>query len=1070
MRESTTFNDDTTSPYTNRLDPKNNEIVVALQEDFQNLIQCSNSSIDNDDDLVTLMKDPSIALTLNSIATTLQQCHEQQHSNDKDKNHSNKNHEFIRSNLTTPSSDTMLDNVVTLRSILESKVVISQLLHVLTQIMTFNNPDDHDNDLECTSLQACHVYLLISVLPGSWSAGWIDMVAMRYVETILRKWNTFCCQYKMKLSDDDKDDDAKVSSRVKRSRLNEEQDDESCTSYPDTVNNEEEVYAKIQYGIDLSKALGNILLTVKKSKFWNWNEEARDALFNSIILAVSTCSALLSHMDTSIKELEQHCQDTVLELGHALEYTITSSVERFDTQSPFEGRYDEDDSFSSPGQDIQYDENSTSSSKSTTIILLRNMYPLLTYQTNLPNGVKGKQAAFEQCQSIIANVVRRLSNMLKSTSRNTITPSKKVMLQTPSTKENQNNAEADMITPTNRRKTLTPKSTNRKRLVQSKDGLKNLIVPPSLKKSVTPKGASLRKSLLVQQSATTNATKSVQRRKEEIKECRVKEILDIFIAMIQKLSATQMERVEVRARISGFISCLLENMKDMHRVAFTQFIIRLCSSKMSSHRMFGVEMLCSIFSMNWVWNDSNEHVHSVESNRDSSVETPSTEFPLNQSVSFLSLERGMKNHLSKDILSALYGRIMDKSPAVRARVAIALSTSLNDMKIIFEEQGSETQDMFMECMEHIGPDLLSSLRQRAKSDEKASVRKAALLAFVDLLLICDDGSSSEVMNKSFNLTLNDIHVLCQLCNDQSVVVRKAAVDAILLFIERQHQHTIEDLKYDFGSLEVAWVNFVLPLVRDVEPSCVSKVVASFESLIIAPILENKDLSNSLDGNLIEQQSISTWRILSLLNNDSSSTGSSSGLKNALNIAMRKLFEEHDNRQRMSAFVALLGELHGIIADAISDKNHDIIDVVKDRVVGAWCLLESIGSINPNKKTSRLIDLEKAIEKSGVTTEFLVDSCNYLLMKCCEKGSEESLKSLVVSTKSFLHVVASFAHVMETKQIKSLAFTLKEATKSFNLVLDLIGPSANALVALVVALCKGKPHDSIISTCTDWIKE
>lgn len=995
--------------------------------------------------------------------------------------------------------------------------------------------ENHNNDINSTSLQACHVYVLICLLSGSWSTGWIDVVAMRYVETIVRKWKVFCCEYKMKLNndnnnnnnrqnrrsgdnnvnkeeedDDDEEEDyeAKSLSRSKRGRYqkshqenNKENDDDGDEIMKEEglKTNEEIVYNKIQNGIELSKTLSCILSMADKSKFWNWNTEARDAFFDSIVIALSSCAALIPKLEgREGMKIKKSCHEAVIDMSQSLEGIILSSVEGKHHRSSFRGGHDDDDDdiddqwnevngFSSPNltSAIDCDHSDQSSlAKETAITILRNLYPLLTYQVDLPNGVRGKQAAFEQCQSIIAKIVHSLSSHLKSTYSNHFTPSKVVTIDTP------RNTEINIIkTPLTGKRgigrpSITPKSTNRKLLTRKGDGFDPLIIPPSLKKSVTPKRASHRKSLMMQHSssATNTGHTSSKKNGDDVKQVRVKEILDIFVAMMQKLSTGQnnsMERVEVRTRISTFVLCVLDNMKVMHRIAFVKFVMRLCSSKVSSHRIFGVEMLCSILSMDWVWEENvskskdanvlNQEVidcgknNTSSSRRNSFGEGQLSEFPRNQSISFLSSE----SNLSTDILVALKGRVLDRSPAVRARVAIALSAAVKDIKIAFSDSSDEKKKALMVSLEQVGPDLIASLRQRAKSDDKATVRKAALLALVDLLLIDDGDNSDETsVHSAFNMTQNDVKVLCQSCNDPSVVVRKAAVDSIVQLIERQQNFPEKDWKYDVGSLEVAWVNFVLPLVRD-ESSCVSKIVESFESLIIAPILDF-DSSQSEDGvidDILASRYWSSWKILSTLNYESCSTGASAGAKNAMKLIMRKFFEGLDTRQRNQVCITLLRQLNSVLTRAI---NHN--DNLSDKFVGSWCLLEAIGSLHTNKKSGSLFNLHKLIQKSDIGTEFLMDSCNYLLTNCEMEDVAFNRKALIVSAKSFLHVVSSFAHVMDIEQMKAVALTLKESTKSFHLVLDLIAPSATALVSLASAVCRDKPESAIAPLCTNWIKE
>ncbi len=1139
-----------------------NEIQTNLQEEIYNLLELVN------DDNKCEYDYNSIENTLQSIVTTLQQYFDPKSlpddnsnsNNDDDKNinmnnTTSNNHNFIRTNLAnykTQSSSSSFsssslsssmnpnnendNNILSLRSMLNSKSTITKLLNTLIQIMTKhnhchdyidNNDDDDDddddhmdyenrnNDISLISLQACHVYVLICLLSGSWSTGWIDLVAMRYVETIVRKWKIFCCEYKMKLTnnrherrnggnlyeedDDEEDYEAKSLSRPKRGRYqksnqeNDEDDDERMKD-EGLKTKEEIVYNKIQNGIGLSKTLSCILSMEDKSKFWNWNTEARDAFFDSIVIALSSCAALIPKLEGREEmKIKKSCHDAVMDMSLSLEGIILSSVEGKHHKSSLRGGHDDIDDqwnevngFSSQNLNSAIDcdhSDQSSLAKETTITILRNLYPLLTYQVDLPNGVRGKQAAFEQCQSIIAKIVHSLSSHLKSAFSNQLTPSKIVTIDTP------RNTEINIIkTPLTGKRgfgrpSITPKSTNRKLLSRKGNGFEPLIIPPSLKKSVTPKRVSHRKSLMMEHSftATTTGHTSSKKNGDDVKQVCIKEILDIFVAMMQKLSTGQnnsMERVEVRTRISTFVLCVLDNMKVIQKIAFVKFVMRLCSSKVSSHRIFGVEMLCSIVALDWIWEENiriskeanvlNQEAmdcgknNTSSSRRNSFGEGQVSEFPHNQSIAFLSSE----SNLSTEILVALKGRVMDRSPAVRARVAIALSAAVKDIKMVFSRSCYEKKKALMVSLEQVGPDLIESLRQRAKSDDKATVRKAALLALVDLLLVDDGDSSGEIsIHSAFNMTQNDVKVLCQSCNDLSVIVRKAAVDSIVQLIERQQNLPENDWKYDVGSLEVAWVNFVLPLVRD-ESSCVSKIVESFESLIIAPILDfdSNQSEDAVIDDILASRYWSTWKILSTLNYESSSTGASAGAKNAVKVIMRKFVEGLDTRQRNQVCITLLRQLNSVLTRAIKHK-----DNLSDKFVGSWCLLEVIGSLHANKKSGSLFNLHNLIQKSDIGTEFVMDSCNYLLTTC-EEDVALNRKAMIVSAKSFLHVVSSFAHVMDVEQMKAVALALKELTKSFHLVLDLIAPSATALVSLASAVCRDKPETAIAPLCTDWIKE
>jgi condensin-2 complex subunit D3 len=1025
---------------------------------------------------------------------------------------------FIRTNLanyndkqSNAAENSSSTQQLSLRNIFESQSFVTQVLHFLTQLMNDNDNfftdendnDNHHNGPSFISLLACQIYLQTSLVQGSWSVGWIDMVAIRYVETTLRKWNLFCCEFKLKLSstnDDNEDEDNEL--RMKRSKYN--QDEENTAVDEDGDDNRsfcdrKIIHEKIQHGIELSKALSHILRQCDQCSFWNWNIEARDALFDSTILAFGTCSALLSQgfdiLPTHKGVLKILCQDTVRDLCHSLEKVVISSVDEgnFAIQNNNEDT-DDLDEFQSPNPIVNEENIATllPIPRSTLVTLLRNIYPLLECKTDLPNGVKGKHATFERCQSVIAKIVQSLSSkvkMIDSSDGFSMTfKSMNGSIHTPRTKRRHDNV-GDTITPLtghreiNRRLSVTPKSTNRKKILQSRNGLNTLIVAPSLKKSITPTRSSRRRSLMLQHSYSALSSKNTQRKKkDEIKDMHIKEMLDILVGLMQKISTcSNMERVEVRTRISAFNSCMLENMRGFYRNPFIKFLTKLTNSKVSTHRIFSVELLCSILSTQWFWDDEcihkkrndrmnlsvdeEENESEVVSSIDVKQSNNSNEFPKNQSISFSIGEESNKRTLvSKEIFDALQGRITDRSPAVRARVAIALSAAFGDLKSLVSES-NDIQTIILNSINSIRSTLISSLRQRAKCDTKATVRRAASMAFVDLILISE--SDNIVGGNEFNLTQIDINVLCQLCSDSSVAVRKVAVDAIVKLMERQHCHSESHLKYEIGSLESAWVDSILPLVRDVEHSCVAKVIDSFETLIVAPIVEIEDdfLDDEKTRNT-DRRHMSFWKIMCILNHESASSGPSTGSKNAFKLVMRKAFEVLDTQKRKRVCVTILRKLHAVVSSNVN-HNEDSLD---EKVTGAWCMLESIASLDSNMNMKPITNLVDVLHVSNIGTDFLTLSCNSLLKRCNEENIESKKTTLVACAKSCINVVSSFARVMEAEQITELALVLKNAIKSFALVIDLIGLSTTALVALADALCSGKTDNAIVPTCTKWIQE
>ena len=111
------------------------------------------------------------------------------------------------------------------------------------------------------------------------------------------------------------------------------------------------------------------------------------------------------------------------------------------------------------------------------------------------------------------------------------------------------------------------------------------------------------------------------------------------------------------------------------------------------------------------------------------------------------------------------------------------------------------------------------------------------------LLLCNDDNAHEGAFGLGPVTEEDIYRMCQLCGDSSAPVRTTAAGAIYSLIERQHFKGSCDIDI-LNMLEIAWTDFVLPLVLDFESTCVTKAVNMFFSLVIGPILEVAGTSDS----------------------------------------------------------------------------------------------------------------------------------------------------------------------------------------------------------------------------------
>ena len=106
---------------------------------------------------------------------------------------------------------------------------------------------------------------------------------------------------------------------------------------------------------------------------------------------------------------------------------------------------------------------------------------------------------------------------------------------------------------------------------------------------------------------------------------------------------------------------------------------------------------------------------------------------------------------------SLQGRLVDRNAPVRARAAFSIESSLKQTKKI---------------PEGIHQSLLASLRTRASKDEAATVRKAAIGAMTQVLLVKPDWLSER-----------DIATLSELTHDNSTLTRKGAAESLTLLVE-----------------------------------------------------------------------------------------------------------------------------------------------------------------------------------------------------------------------------------------------------------------------------------------------
>lgn len=390
----------------------------------------------------------------------------------------------------------------------------------------------------------------------------------------------------------------------------------------------------------------------------------------------------------------------------------------------------------------------------TSVVLLRGLLPILQFKEVLPNGERGKLDAHAAAGDTLGGLIENVSRTGNTSALGEI--------QTPNKTRRRSSFDQTPGTNPNRK---TPKSQRRR---VSLDGVAPML-SPALKKGLQSLGGTTSSGGMPKPSP----------------------IISVFLGMLQRLATSPgFERASARTPTVEVLQKCAAVLPTTERAHFLRYLLKLCQSKVSIHRLVACEMIGNVLSHDWIQTHAEDTVDS-ESGTPMSVPDPGLQA------------------LPTALWRALQGRLLDRIAAVRARAAFALETATKINSRWMEEN------------------LLSSLRKRALFDETATVRKASLSAITQILLVRKDWMSEWHLS-----------ALCELCQDPSLLTRKTAVEAITTLLEAYAgQH--------FGSmLEEAWSKCVLPMVLDEEAG--AKTIALMDRVVISPILErdhdNEDLS------------------------------------------------------------------------------------------------------------------------------------------------------------------------------------------------------------------------------------
>jgi len=722
----------------------------------------------------------------------------------------------------------------------------------------------------------------------------------------------------------------------------------------------------------------------------------------------------------------------------------------------------------------------------------------------LPNGQAGKLAAYATVSSLLINVITSIAEDIELNSRSMRRFSKSPREQ--------------MMADDN--SGITPKRGGRKSIGFSKTPAANkrrdsvgptpttaMLAPPSLKKSITPKQRA-RNSALTPSAFGDRPT--------------LHPILSLILGMLHRLFTSKgLERAETRSRTCSFGIACLAQLPTLERSNLLKFVGGMCESKISSHRLLGVELIGEILCQGWFWKDHENLSNTMEILINSSFGEKASDGDggdVDVSSATADSPPSAPRTPSATLLTALQGRLTDKSPTVRTRAALSLSDVARKASLAQEEgrnldgtviastptnltEANIPSRALTVALCKIGTSLVDTLRHRASTDDRASVRKSAVVAWFQMLHLAHRENKED-----FEVSGLDISALCQLCNDSSVATRKAAAHALTELVKANYDNSSD--KYAPQScllFPIAWAYTVLPLVSDAEASCVMKAVEFFSVLVIEPIVELGGYPERHDDDDVDRNKtryLVAWRILSKLSDGSKEAGGSRNASGSLIIALRKLFiNGKDNSKSLAK--NLFRAVYHVGATSLGldrqEKSHSMNDssapMLEDELeiklfdpnttamrTGSWCLLASLcccltaDDSNTTKLSSSTanVSLSQAVRASRIDSSFLTLSLQKLrAMMNSPDVTPDKKANLAATSRDCLRVISKMGCFVPFDDAEACFVELQNDLESFTVSIVLIPSAVHALVALTKRICDDDKNDDsrekeVFGKVRDWV--
>ncbi|VEU39798.1 unnamed protein product [Pseudo-nitzschia multistriata] len=851
--------------------------------------------------------------------------------------------------------------------------------------------------LTLPSMQAGRLYAHLLNRPGALGSGLVDLEPLTALLALVRRWTVECCgreQFALVSSSGSsstfdsmtyspsKSPPQKRSRRGSRSnRMMKSRHD----NFEDGENNSEEqqIHNVLAMGTLVAAEICQI---PQQPEFASWSSESREVLIEATLVSIGTVAALLGKkrntIDTSFDDKRDNNRDNLLQ-----KMIISQGQQAFEQCLVVVNEKEDQEN-----DDPQRQQQQHQQCHETAIIILRGLMHLLQLKVVLPNGERGKIEAFTAASKIMSSLMRKC-NLAWVASKEKCDSSLKN--KTPSRVERRRSSIGGVL------KIQTPRSTISKSRRKSLDGGSTPMVSPVLKKKHNNENRGL-------PSGTINGVSKVNDKPRGIQA--------IFLGLLQKLTTGRvgLEKAALRRSTVDTIQSCMKWLPHAERSHFLEYIIKICHSKVSVHRLVACEIMGNVLFQDWIAEHENDLISKDDYDDRSFYDTNEEK------------ETGDKNtgiQLPQALWKALQGRLMDRIAAVRASAANSLENVMTEI---------QKNDKISVCYNK-GESLLIALRKRAIKDETSTVRKAAVLALTKVLL-----AQKEYISSYY------ISAICDLCQDSSLLTRRAAAEALTTLLKAcisPHQNDAsidltEDL-YDVGLIEEAWSTCVLPMVLDEETSITAR--NAFHKVVILPIVEEDDINGT-------QKKQVAWRILANVGNLTCRQGASKGAFQALQTALSHLGREDPNLIHIELFEIVTYMASSTLSQ--SDHHSEV------NAVGVWSLLEALLCIDYNGtrksfRTSKKIDLS-----------FCLSAWKVMIEKHSSMPKSAPHRSTL---KSSLVVLSKIANTFASTDSDDILLTLNQHLLGFQFPPDALGPAISAMTELTKRTKSGENSNE------SWIK-